>query len=251
LRERRLLPVTAGGGVSKRVAQKQAARIVREQIAKERRRTRTMWTSIIAVLVLVIAGAVGWTVYSSQHSSAYTAPPGAVDNGSGIKSGSGAVTVDLYEDFMCPHCKVFETQSGAALDQFASNGKATLVFHPIAILDGSSTTQYSTRSSAAAGCAAAEGKYREYAKALFAQQPAEGSAGLTDDQLVSIGTSLGLSDATFGKCVRAGTYRAWTQHVTDAASAKGVTGTPTVMVNGKQVDPTTQAITNAVTAAAP
>jgi protein-disulfide isomerase len=232
------------------VAQKQAARVVREQLAKERRRTRTIWTSIVAVAVLLIAGAIGWGVYSAQRSSSFTAPPGAVADGSGIKVGSGAVTVDLYEDFMCPHCKEFETQSGAAMDQLASSGKATLVYHPIAILDSASTTGYSTRSSAASACAAAGGKFREYAKELFAQQPAEGSAGLSDAQLISIGASIGLSDATFGTCVRDRTYKSWTQHVTDAAAARGVNGTPTVMVNGKQVSsPTTQAITDAVNAA--
>ena len=36
--------------------------------------------------------------------------------------------------------------------------------------------------------------------------------------------------------MRTGTYRTWTEHVTDEASRAGVTGTPTVKVNGKALD---------------
>jgi protein-disulfide isomerase len=232
--------------VSKRSGQKQAARVVREQLARERRRRRTMWTTIIAVAVLVIAGGIGYGVYASQHESSFATPPGSADNGTGFAVGNGPATVDIYEDFICPHCKEFEDASGSAVDQLGSRGKARVVYHPIAILDGSSSTNYSTRSAAASACAGADGKFREYAKALFAQQPSEGSAGLSDDQLVQIGTSIGLSESSFGTCVRDGTYKSWVQHVTDEASAAGVTGTPTVKVNGEQVQPTAAAITSAV-----
>jgi protein-disulfide isomerase len=236
--------------VSKRVSQQKAARLVREQMARERRRRRTMWASIIAVAVLLIAGGIGYGVYAAQQQKAFNTPPGAVADGTGFAVGSGSATVDIYEDFLCPHCKEFEDSSGAAVQQLGTQNKAHVVYHPIAILNGSSTTNYSTRSAAAAACAAADGKFREYAEALFAQQPSEGSAGLSDDQLVQIGKSIGLNNSSFGKCVRDGTYKSWVTHVTDEASAAGVTGTPTVKVNGNQVQPTAEAITNVVEARA-
>lgn len=231
--------------MSSRVGQKQAARVVRDQIAREKRRSRTLWTSIAAVAVLVIAGLIGWGVVASQDSGSFTPPPGAVENGTGIKVGSGPVQIDIYEDFICPACGQFEQQTGGTLDQLVADGKVTVVYHPVAFLDRASSTDYSTRSSAASGAAAEGGKFREYAKALFAQQPAEGSAGLSDDQLIEIGRSVGLGDA-FAQAVRDGKYKPWTAHVTDEASADGVTGTPTVRVAGKDVQPTTQAILAAV-----
>jgi protein-disulfide isomerase len=232
--------------VSKRAAQNKAARIVRERRARERRRQRAKWASIIAVAVLIVAGGIGYAAYALQRADSYSTPPGAVDDGTGLATGRGPSTVDIYEDFMCPHCKEFEEASSTAMDELGSQGRARVVYHPIAILDSASTTDYSTRSAAAAGCAAEGGKFREYAKALFAQQPNEGSAGLSDDELVGIGTSIGLDESSFGQCVRDGTYKSWVQHVTDAASAAGVTGTPTVKVNGDQVQPTTEAITSVV-----
>jgi protein-disulfide isomerase len=231
--------------MSSRVGQKQAARVVRDQIAREKRRSRTLWTSIAEVAVLVIAGLIGWGVVASQDSGSFTPPPGAVENGTGIKVGSGPVQIDIYEDFICPACGQFEQQTGGTIDQLVSEGKVTVVYHPVAFLDRASSTDYSTRSSAASGAAAEGGKFREYAKALFAQQPAEGSAGLSDDKLIEIGRSVGLGDA-FAQAVRDGKYKPWTAHVTDEASGDGVTGTPTVRVAGKDVQPTTQAILAAV-----
>jgi len=231
--------------MSTRVGQKKAARVVRDQIAREKRRSRTLWTTIAAVAVLVIAGLIGWGLISAQDSGTYTAPPGAVEDGTGIKVGTGPVQIDIYEDFICPACGTFEKQTGDTLDRLVAQGKASVVYHPLAFLDRASSTDYSTRASAASGAAAEGGKFREYAKALFAQQPAEGSAGLSDDQLIAIGRSVGLGDA-FAQAVRDGKYKPWTAHVTDAASGDGVTGTPTVRVAGKDVQPTTQAIQAAV-----
>lgn len=231
--------------MSTRVKQKQAARVVRDQIASERRRTRTLWTSITAVAVLVIAGMIGYGIYASQRSDSYTAPPGAVQNDTGIAVGNGPVKIDVYEDFICPACGQFEQQTGGALDQLVADGKATVIYHPVAYLDRASTTDYSTRAAAAAGAAAEGGKFREYVEALFARQPAEGTAGLSDNELIEIGRSVGLGDQ-FAQAVRDGKYKSWTAHVTDEASAAGVTGTPTVRVNGKGVEPSTQAILAAV-----
>ncbi|BCB79634.1 thioredoxin domain-containing protein [Phytohabitans flavus] len=231
--------------MSSRAGQKQASRAVRDYIAREKRRTRTLWATIAAVAVLVIAGLIGWGVVASQNSGGFTPPPGAVENGTGIKVGSGPVQIDIYEDFICPVCGQFEQQTGGTIDQLVAQGKAAAVYHPVAFLDRASSTDYSTRSSAASGAAAEGGKFREYAKALFAQQPAEGSAGLSDDQLIQIGRSVGLGDA-FAQAVRDGKYKPWTAHVTDAASGDRVNGTPTVRVNGKDVQPTTQAIQAAV-----
>ncbi|WP_200211159.1 DsbA family protein [Micromonospora coerulea] len=236
--------------MSSRKGQREAARVVREQLAREKRRKRTLWTSVAAVVVLVIAGLIGWSVFRSQQSDSFTAPPGANDPGTGIVIGGGPVTIDLYEDYLCPACKQFQDTSGATINQLVSEGKAKVVFHPVAYLNRFSTTEYSSRSSAASGCAAKGGKFKEFTDVLFAKQPAEGSAGLSDDELIDIGAGVGLDKGDFGSCVREGTYRSWTEHVTDEASRAGVTGTPTIKVNGKDVeDRSPQGITAAVAAA--
>ena len=135
--------------MSKRVNQKQAARLIREQQAREARRRRQVIVSVAAVAVLLIAGLIGWGVYASQHKGGYTAPSAASSQADGLVIGSGPVTVDIYLDFMCPVCKQYEDQAGQTLNQLVADDKIRLVYHPVAFLDRASNgTQYSTRSSA-------------------------------------------------------------------------------------------------------
>ena len=229
------------------MGKKDARRIVREQLAKERRRRRNAWTAAAVVAVLVAAGLIGWGVQAAQEPDSYTAPPGASADGSGIVIGSGPVRIDVYEDFMCPVCKQFERASAATIAARVDSGKATVAYHPVAFLDRMSEgTRYSTRAAAISGCAAAGGKYREFATALFERQPAEGTAGLTDDQLIQVGTEVGLG-GSFAQCARDGAYKGWVSHVTDEAVSGGVTGTPTVRVDGEVLpNPTPEAIAAAV-----
>ena len=237
--------------MSSRVKQKQANRIVQQQLAKEARRRRVVIVSAIAVAALVVAGFVAFAIQRSTSSSSYATPAHAVQDNSGIPISSGKVQVDAWVDFLCPICKEFETSASTELDSLVSANQITLVYHPVAILDRSTDPPgYSTRAGAAAGCAQDLGKFPEFFKALYAQQPAEGSAGLSDDQLIQIGGSVGLIDPTFAKCVRDGTYTNWMSHTTDVFSQKGYTGTPTVLVAGKQLQaPTGDSLKAAVDAA--
>ncbi len=232
--------------MSSRANQKQANRMVREQLARERARTRRMWVSIGAAVLRVIAGLAGWAVYSSQRSDSFNTPAHATASGDGLVIGSGPATVDVYLDFMCPHCKEFEDSAGGTLDQLVSSNKIKLVYHPVAFLDRFSTTQYSTRSSAASGCASDAGKLADYVKVLYANQPPENSPGLTDDEIIRLAGTVGVSGSGFSNCVHDGKYKSWVTHVTDKATERGVNGTPTVYVNGKQVDATAEAVTAAV-----
>ena len=237
--------------MSRRHEKKSAAKVVRKQLAAERRRKRTLWTSVAVVAVLVIAGLIGWGVFQSQRSDAGPlVAPATATTTSGETVGNGPVQVKLYEDFICPHCKDFENSSGSAINELVNDGKIKVTYNTVAFLDPASTTQYSTRAAAAAACAADGGKFKEYHDALYAQQPAEGSAGLSDSQLISIGGSVGLDQNSFGPCVNSGKYKPWVASVTDQASKDGVTGTPTVVVNNQVIaNPTPDAIVAAVNAA--
>ena len=216
-----------------------AKRIVAQQKAREKRRAVTLWTSVAVVAVLVIAGLIGWAVLAGQendNAGELTVPPAAVDDGTAFAVGDGPVKVDVYEDFMCPVCGEFEKTSGATLKQMIAAKRVTVQYHPISILDRASNgTEYSTRSAAASAAAAQGGKFVEYHQALFDNQPAEGSDGLTNAKLIELGKSVGLTDAAFADAITGKTYWAWAAKVTETASSRGVTGTPTVMINDAKI----------------
>lgn len=141
--------------------------------------------------------------------------------------------VVVYVDFICPVCGDFEKTNGDTLTQLRNDGKITLEYRPIGFLDSRSTTNYSSRAAAAAACVANSypDKYADFFNDLYAQQPAEGSAGLSDQQLKDIASKRG---ADISKCVDDKTYRPFVKYTTALAAAVGVTGTPTAFVDGKQ-----------------
>src|SRR3954470_3234699 len=168
---------------------------------------------------------------SSAPDIGLAVPAGASRAGDGIAVGGGAVIVDAYIDFICPYCKRFEDEHGAALAALVREGAITLVYHPVGFLDRfSSGTRYSTRAAAASGCAADAGRFEAFKDALFAGQPPEGGTGLSDEELVAIAREARVAAPDFAACVAAGRYAEWTAFVTSAAVACGVDGIPTVLV---------------------
>ena len=203
--------------------------------------------ALIAAIVVVVlfAGAVGFGIWYAQRPAGNAvAPTGASAAGVTVGNPSAPHTVDLYLDFLCPVCRAYEQQSGATLDGLVSADTAKIVYHPIAILDRLSSTQYSSRAAAAAGCAANAGVFPQFVKLLYANQPPENSAGLPDSQLTALAQQAG-APATVGQCIADGTYKGWAAGITDQASKAGVNGTPTVVVDGRSIALTDEALRSA------
>ncbi len=168
----------------------------------------------------------------------------------GSSSGRDRSPFDAYIDFQCPFCRQFELSVGDTLAGLVADGLASIAYHPMNFLDAASTTHYSTRAAASSGCASDGGRFAEYTRVLFVNQPPEGSAGLTDIQLIDLGLSAGLPAAAFEGCVLGGNYLDWPPYVTAVATARGVNATPTVLVGGVPVPANPQMIVAAVAAAA-
>ncbi len=211
-------------------------------IAAARRRGPSAGMIAAIVVVVLFAGTVGFGIwYSRQSTTDGPVPAGATAAGVPVGDQAAPHTIDLYLDFLCPICNAYEQQSGATIDGLVAAGKAKVVYHPIAILDRLSSTEYSSRAAAASGCAAAAGVFPQFAKLLYANQPPENSAGLPDSRLTELAQQAG-APATVAQCIADGTYRGWADGVTDTASKAGVNGTPTVIVDGKSIALTDDAL---------
>jgi protein-disulfide isomerase len=163
-----------------------------------------------------------------------TVPSPVVAPGAEAESGQ-PVKVIAYIDFICPVCKRFEDTYNDALTSLRNEGKITMEYRPLGFLDRQSSTNYSSRSANAAACVAekAPEKYAEYVDVLFANQPAEGGAGLSDDKLKSLASDIG---ADINSCVDDKTFRPYVKYSTELAANTGISGTPTVFIDGKQWD---------------
>lgn len=193
-----------------------------------------------AVLVLgAVVGGVALLIPGSDSGSSSSddesfVEPDAVTRGYGIVEGSGSVVVELYVDFSCPACAEFEADNGELIAKAVDDNEITLITYPMAMLDGYSSTKYSTRSAAASVCAADEGRFRDYAQALFTDQPEEGGKGLSDTELTDRGSGIGLGDS-FADCLNARTYEPWVAEGTDKAAGQGINSVPVVEIDGTPV----------------
>jgi protein-disulfide isomerase len=200
---------------------------------------------VVAVVIVVMFATIYIVLNRPWGSSPQTAAtyPVSVD-GVVVTAGQPAapVTIDVYEDFLCPFCERFETRNSDALTAALNEGKAKVNYHALNILDARTTPPgYSTLAANAALCAVPAGIWPAFHARLFAEQPAEGSAGLTAAQLSAIGTSLGAGPG-FTQCAEGNGNAAAITAATAAASADpglqtdGQFGTPTIAVGGQKID---------------
>ena len=253
----------------KREEAREKARALREEQAKRDKRTRLLWQlgTIVGVVVLVTAIFFGYQAWQKGEVSASAGPANMLSDGlvlnaqgpvltDGIPAGgepvattpdtaSGAVNIAVYVDYLCPYCGQFEVTNGAYLQQLVQNG-ATLEMHPIAFLTNNSAgTRYSERAANAFACVANTEPAVAFAfnSLLFANQPAEGSTGLTDSQLKDYVKQAGASEtATIDRCIDDKQFKNWVQAATERALNNPIpnsdldklTGTPTVLVNGQK-----------------
>ncbi|WP_225564792.1 DsbA family protein [Isoptericola luteus] len=258
----------------RRDAARAEALALREKELQRDKRNRAITLGVLAV-ALVALGVVVWMILAEGQKksvddvplSEVTMPSTARADG-GITVGAdgaagtaneGAPEIQVYLDYMCPVCGQFEQVNAASVDEMVAAGDATVVYHPISILDAQSQgTDYSTRSASAAAYVAdkAPEAFPAYHAALFTNQPSEGTEGLSDEELSVFAEQAG-APADVVTAVADGTAReTFGQYVFSATQAIGedpdFTGTPYVLVDGEVVpnwnDPA--ALTAAVEAAA-
>ena len=211
--------------------------------------------ALVAAITVAVVQAAGNERMLPDASGAVVAPQHLTQTGAiPVGSADARVTVEIYYDYMCPACGAFEKANGGELDQLVADGVARIELRPIAFLDEqSSGTEYSTRSANAfaAVADAAPDRVWDFHTALYEQQPAEGSQGLSDEQIAKIATDAGVPADVVDRFTD-DTFRPWVASVTQKAFDSGVQGTPTVKIDGEvfegnvyAVGPLTKAIKSA------
>ena len=187
----------------------------------------------MAVLVVaLVGGGLGLQAWRTGRSpsavpaGSYADAPQPLADGQPIRFGDPAAPVELtvYEDFHCPHCADFEEEFGPTLDAARDAGTLKLAVWPMSFID-----EGSDRAAAAMGCAAEAGFGERYYRGLFANAQLQWS----ETQLLELGAlSTDAVPASFTTCVQGGERVAWADAVDTAAEAAGVTGTPTLFLDG-------------------
>ena len=193
---------------------------------------------VIAMVAFIVAVGIIFSFISNRASSNF-AIPAAVSEADGygiVLNPTATPTIDVWVDYQCPACRTFEVLNGGYLNEIIAQKKAKVVFHPLTFIGAESIIAAN-----AAACAADENKFVDMNLALFQNQAgSENSGKWQGDVMLAIGESIGIKSESFKQCVREGNYVKWTRNVTDASASKNVNSTPTIRVNGKDLDRNTE-----------
>lgn len=237
-------PARSGEAEDAREARRAKAAVLRRrELAKERSRRVVLISAGVVAALAVIAAVVVLIVRQRTQSSARTAaatttdgptPPSADgDTGGYVLAGTpaeGAPTLDIWLDYQCPVCKRFETLSGETYVQLATEGQARVVVHALSFLDAKLGNTSSRLAAEGAAAADVQGRFADYTRVVFANQPEEGD-GYTLDELNSYAAEAGVEDvAAWQQAVEAGTYAGYVNRVQAGMAGAEVEGTPTVRV---------------------
>ena len=217
----------------------------REERAASRRRVLIQGSVIVAVLAVVGGG--GFAVYASNQANDTLTVPSASGEipvgdaqvpfeigGTSIRVGAddAPVTVELVEDYSCPHCQEYEAEVGGTIEELVGEGAIGFEMTPVQIV-----TTYGVRAGSAAACVAVGSPehWFDVSEALFERHDAT-TDGWRASGLRDAVEGLGVDDAATLDCIADGTYENWIEANTTAATDRGITSTPTLLIDG-EVEP--------------
>lgn len=212
----------------------------REKMQQRERRSRLL---TIGIITIVAAFLVFMFVYPQVRSAGEiiaVTPRTDLPNPDGLSLGgpNAPVTVDVYEDFQCPACLQFtKTIEPLIIQHLITPGKVIYNFHHYPFLDGDGARGggESDQAANASMCANEQGKFWDMNAILFENWNGENQGNLNNRRLQAMAESIGLDMNAFNDCFNANKYEDEIQADFDNGNEIGVSGTPSVFVNGIKV----------------
>ncbi|GLW97371.1 thioredoxin domain-containing protein [Microtetraspora sp. NBRC 16547] len=230
-------------------------RIAAQREAQRKQEQRKRLATIITVVVVVLAVIGGGWWYAAQQTKSETvagglAPVTVQSDGSVVmaKDGVTAPVLDVYEDPQCPVCKQLEEVSGPTIKNLAAEGKVKVVYHPLTIFSQEPTRSNSLRAASALRCVPDGKQWLAFHDKIFKEQPGETvEGGFKVDELVKWGQDVGVTAPGFESCVKEQKQTAaHEQYSTKTMTDQKLEGTPTLKLNGTQIDINTTFVPSAL-----
>lgn len=145
------------------------------------------------------------------------------------------VTIIEFADFQCPPCATFQFGAGAAIyEHYIKKGLAKLVHKHFPLLG-----EESFSAAYASECANEQGKFWQYHDYLFdqtAKAAGENSGTFTASNLANYAEQAGLNKDVFMVCLNSEKYKDRVARDVKDGKDAGVSGTPTIFINGKKIE---------------
>ncbi|MBM9460760.1 thioredoxin domain-containing protein [Nocardioides sp. zg-536] len=218
-------------------AQKAAAARA-EQARKERRRRLLTIGGVIAAMVLIVGGAVAISMVTKSNDDAKLSDAASQSSEFGLVIGEEDAphSVVVYEDFLCPFCGELERATGEDLAKLAAEGKVRVEYRPFDLLSQAYGDYPIRATNAFAVVLEKSGPQvaQKMHELLFANQPSEKNPdALSDDDLVKLAVKAGAAEEDVRPGIENLSHKDWVTKASADARKSGVSGTPTILVDGK------------------
>ncbi|MFJ2471976.1 DsbA family protein [Streptomyces sp. NPDC087659] len=245
--------MSARNSRTNKAAARERLRLERERQAKKDRIRRQVVVAVSTVAVLAAAGGIGYAVMQATKPSAWEAAKDAKvvkpkntegENGTTVVIGKPAAkkTLEVYEDSRCPICATFEQAVGETVKKDLDAGKYKLKYIGATFIDKSDNGEGSKNALSALGAAldVSPEAFMDYKAALYSANfhPEESDDKFAKDAyLLEVADSVDAlkNNAAFKKNVENGTFDPWALKMSQTFDDSGVSGTPTLKMDGKKV----------------
>lgn len=141
------------------------------------------------------------------------------------------VAIVEFADFQCPFCERFFTEIEPQLkSEFIDTGKANFSYQHFAFLGPESLT-----AGQAAECAKDQGKFWEMHDAIYKAQNGENQGTFSAAKMQNLASKIQLDKTVFQTCMKDLTTKDKVIFQTQFGKTLGVSGTPTVFINGTRL----------------
>lgn len=207
-------------------------------------RTRLILPGAILIASLMVSGSVVFSSLNTNKLGADINQNGnpvvgekvdvSVDDDPFIGNEKAKVIVVEFSDFQCPFCRIFWSEAYQQIKkEYIDTGKIKFVFRDYPLPFHSAAQP----SAEAAECADDQGKFWEMHDKIFGEQAKQGTGTITYSavELKKWASEIGLNTGKFNQCLDSGKYKSEVENDLADGSAYGVSGTPTLYVNGNPI----------------
>lgn len=227
------------------VVRAKAAAIRKAQQRREKRNKILLIAGVVAFIAIIAAAIFAIVTGNDATPNEVDAVPstvqeetGGIPVGAGLVAGTeneGAPVIEVYLDVTCSYCNEFENINNGAIEDLVNNEEATVVYHPLAILDQSGTrlAGFSGRAANALAVVADQSPehFMQFMQGLFNMYHNAQSAPVADFKELAI--SVGISDEV-ADSLNDGQFQDWINAKNTKFVQDGFSGTPTILINGNE-----------------
>ena len=216
---------------------------IKQRRVQRRQKERQMIFLVVAgVVLLLVAIIVGSSVIQQNQPIASITPITPIERpnpqGTAMGNPDAPVRIDVFEDFQCPACQFFtQNVEIQVMNELVATGQVYYVFRHYPFLDDASATKESDQAANASLCAADQGRFWDYHDLLYVNWNGENEGSFNNRRLVAFAEELNLDIDAFNDCFKANTFKAQINQDIQDAIRMGISGTPSVFVNGKIITP--------------